>query len=151
MGTKKARGLRAKLERLRQRFERSRRARKARSRIPDSLWGDAVTMAKAYGVNRTAKTLRLDYYSLKKRVEQEAAVDRGFVAVPTGVPEGGAAATFLELAPPADRGFAAVPAGACDCTLELENASGVKMRVHLKSFEGPDLAALSQSFWNHQP
>jgi hypothetical protein len=50
-------------------------------------------------------------------------------------------ATFLELAPPAS-------AGACDCTLELENASGVKMRVHLKSTQAPDLVALSRSFWN---
>jgi hypothetical protein len=34
--------------------------------------------------------------------------------------------------------------------VELENASGIKMRVHLKSFEAPDLAALSQGFWNQQ-
>jgi hypothetical protein len=106
-------------------------------------------MATTYGVNRTAKALRLDYYSLKKWVEQEAAADHGRPsvdgarAVPAGVPEGSAAAAFLELASPAF-------AGACDCTLELENANGVKMRVHLKSFKTPDLAALSQSFCNHQ-
>jgi hypothetical protein len=92
-------------------------------------------MAGAYGVGQTAKTLRLDYYSLKKRVEQEAA----FSAVPaehTG-------ATFLELAAP-------VRSGGGECILELEAAGGAKMRIHLKGVEAPDLAALSQSFWSVQ-
>ena len=76
-------------------------------------------------------------YALKNRVKQDGVA----IADP---PEKGAAATFLELAPPPS-------AGACECTLDLENASGAKMRVQLKSITTPDLAALSQSFWNHQP
>ena len=52
------------------------------------------------------------------------------------------AASFVELAAP-------VPAGLCRCTLELENAAGAKMRVELRSPAMPDLAAISQSFWNH--
>jgi hypothetical protein len=32
--------------------------------------------------------------------------------------------------------------------LELENAAGAKMRIHLKNVATPDLAALSRSFWN---
>jgi hypothetical protein len=52
------------------------------------------------------------------------------------------AASFVELAAP-------VPAGLCCCTLELENAAGAKMRVDLRSPAAPDLAAISQSFWNH--
>ena len=143
MDTRNTRGLPARLERLQQRFEHSRRTRKARSHIPSRLWAAAVTMATTYGVNRTARALRLDYYSLKKRVEQAVGADHGFAVAPAGVPEGSAAATFLELAPLA-------PTSMCDCTVELENANGIKMRVHLKSFEAPDLAALSQSFWNHQ-
>ena len=143
MDTRKTRGLPARLERLQQRFEHSRRTLKARSHIPSRLWAAAVAMATTYGVNRTARALRLDYYSLKKRVEQAVGADHGFAVVPAGVPKGSAAATFLELAPPS-------PTSTCDCTVELENASGIKMRVHLKSFEAPDLAALSQGFWNQQ-
>jgi hypothetical protein len=143
MDTRKTRGLPARLERLQQRFEHSRRTRKARSHIPSRLWAAAVTMAKTYGLNRTARALRLDYYSLKKRVEQAVGDDHGFAVVPASMPEGSAAATFVELTPPS------LPS-TYDCTVELENASGIKMRVHLKSFEAPDLAALSQGFWNHQ-
>jgi hypothetical protein len=37
--------------------------------------------------------------------------------------------------------------GSGECTLELEDAGGAKLRVHVKGFEAPDLAALSRSFW----
>ena len=137
MDTNKTRDLPAGLERLRQRFERLRRTRKARSRIPDSLWTAAVKMAGAYGVNRTAQTLRLDYYGLKKRVEQKT-------VVAAKATESQDTARFVELAP-----FSS--AGSCECSLELENVGGAKMRIQLKSITMPDLAAISQTFWNRQP
>ncbi len=96
------------------------------------------------GLHRTSRALRLDYYSLKERTEPQAA---GAID-PT---EGAAAATFLELPLPAGYGSTAVASGACQCTLELEDADGAKMRVHLKSVATPDLAALSRSFWNPTP
>jgi len=134
MSTKRTRDLPARLEGLRRRFERWRRTRKVRSRIPESLWAAAVKLAGRYGIHRTAKALRVDYYSLKKRVEGTPA------ASASNVPAGAAGATFLELP-------AAAWAGSGECTLELEDAGGAKMRVHLKGFESPDLAALSRSFW----
>jgi hypothetical protein len=135
MATKMTRTLPARLERLRRRFEHWRGTHRARLRIPEPLWVSAVKMAGMYGLNRTARTLRLDYYVLKKRVQQ------------TGTPMAGQAetgpATFFELANP-------LPTGACECSLELENAAGAKMRVHLKGVVSPDLAALSRNFWNQQ-
>jgi len=134
MGTRKTRELPARLEGLRRRFERWRRTREGRSRIPEPLWTSAVKVAGRYGTGRTARVLRVDYYSLKKRVEGAPA------ATASKVPAGAAGATFLELPAP-------VWPGCGQCTLELENASGAKMRVHLKGVEAPDLAALSRSFW----
>jgi hypothetical protein len=135
MGTNKTHILPARLEGLRKRFERWRGAHKARSRIPEPLWDLAVKMASTYGLNRTARALRLDYYVLKKRVTR----DKVAIADP---PEKGTA-TFFELA--------TLPsAGACECTVDLENAGGAKMRVHVKNVTMPDLVALSESFWNHQ-
>lgn len=134
MSTAQSRKLPARLESVRRQFDRWRRTRKLRSRIPDSLWGMAVEMAGEYGIHRTAKALRVDYDALKKRTEAESAAN-------PRVRQEGAAATFLELTPP-------VSASPCQCTLEWEDASGAKMRVHLKSETMPDLAALSRSFWN---
>jgi len=118
----------ADLESTRRRFEQWRRTCRARTRIPDSLWSAAVKMAERYGTCRTAKALRLGYYSLKERVEREAAVNK---------------ATFLELPLPS-------PTVAGECLLEWEDTAGAKMRVHLKGVAVPDLVALSRSFWEGQ-
>ena len=134
MGTSKTRDLPVRLKTLRQRFERWRRTRKGRSRIPKPLWASAVKMAGTYGTGRTARALRVDYYALKKRAEGRRAVTA------SKTPGEAAGGTFLEVPP-------AVWAGSGECTLELENAAGAKLRVHLKGFVAPDLAELSRSFW----
>ena len=134
MSTKRRHDLPARLVGLRQRFERWRRTRKVRSRIPEPLWAAAVKLAAKYGIHQTAKALRVDYYALKKRVDEAPAVTA------STLPEAAAGARFLELP-------AAAWAGSGECTLELEDADGAKLRVHLKGFEAPDLAALSRSFW----
>jgi hypothetical protein len=64
MGTKKTRGLPARLEGLRRRFERWRGTHKPHSHIPETLWGSAVKMAGMHGLHRTTKALRLDYSAL---------------------------------------------------------------------------------------
>ena len=137
MGIEKTRELPGRLEGVRRRIERWRQTRKVRSHIPDPLWVAAVRMARAYGVNRTAQTLRLDYYGLKKRVEQKT-------VVAAKATEAQGTARFVELAP-----FSST--GSCECSLELENVGGAKMRIQLKSITMPDLAAISQTFWNRQP
>jgi len=134
MGTRKTRDLPARLEGVRRQFEGWRGTCKVRSRIPEPLWVAAVKVAGMYGIHRTAKALRINYYALKKRVEEAPAVTAGKML------ERASGATFLELPAPAWPGCG-------ECTLELENASGAKMRVHLKGVEAPDLAALSRSFW----
>jgi hypothetical protein len=108
-----------------------------RARIPEPLWAAAVRTATNYGIHRTAKALRVDYYALKKRVEGVPA------ATASKVPAEVAGARFLELP-------AAAWAGWGECTVELEDAGGAKLRVHLKGFEAPDLAALSRSFWQSE-
>ena len=142
MSTKKTDALPARLKDLRRRFERWRRTRKVRSRTPEPLWAAAVKAAGRYGIHRTAKALRIDYYALKKRVEQNA----GSAVAQQGPATAGkmaARAEFLELP------VAAWP-GVGECTLELEDAGGAKLRVHLKGFAAPDLTALSRSFWQSE-
>ena len=133
MSTRQMRDVPARLEKLRRRFDRWRETHRVRSRLPDELWASAVRMAGTFGLNRTARALRLDYYVLKKRVEQDGVA----IADPGDAP-------FLELVPPPS-------AGACECTLELEDAAGAKMRAHLKAAEPSHLAAISRSFWTREP
>ena len=132
MGTRKAGELPAGLEGARRRFERWRQTRKIGTRIPESLWASAVKVAGRYGISQTSSVLGVDYYSLKERLAQQA-------TAPPDVSDVSSVPTFVELAAPAQ----SVPG---ECILELEDAGGAKMRVHLKGFEAPDLAALTQSF-----
>ena len=146
MSPRKARTLPGRLEKVQRRFERWRQSRKIPSRIPGPLWASAVRMASMYGIAHTAKTLRVNYTALKQRVTRgvTTAGSRPSVGGAGAVPAGEAVARFVELASP-------VSAGACECTLELENAGGAKMRVHLQGVAMPDLAAISRSFWNPAP
>ena len=130
MSIKATRKLRTDLERVRKRFEDWRRTYPERARISDSLWAAAVKAAGSHGICRTAKTLRVDYYSLKRRLEQSSAGTQGL-----------SQANFVELPPLA-------PASLGECTVEWEDAAGSTMRVHLKGFPAPDLAALGRSFWS---
>jgi len=121
------------LTRAAARFTAWRRSTQRGARIPPALWDLAVELAQRHGVSRTAGALKLDYYSLKKRL---AANGPG----------------RQETQPPAARpAFVELPAApfavAGECLIEFENAAGAKMRVHLKGPAMPDLAALGRDFW----
>jgi hypothetical protein len=143
MSTRRTDALPARLQGLRRRFERWRRTRKVRTRIPEPLWAAAVKLAGRYGIHRTAKALRVDYYALKKRVEQNAVIAGAQQDSAATASKMAAEGEFLELP-------AAAWPGAGECRLELEDADGAKLRVHLKGFAAPDLAALSRSFWQSE-
>jgi hypothetical protein len=100
-------------------------------RIPEPLWRLASRLAVAYGVCRTASELGLDYYGLKRRVEDQTSPAHCSAGQPA----------FVEL--PAST--LALPD---ECILEFENALGSKLRVHLRGGAIPDLVALGRSFWN---
>ncbi len=104
------------VDRVRQRLERWRRTRKKRSRIPEQLWKESVEVARSYGVNQTARALRLDYYGLKRRLD--AGLD-------TTVVEKERMGSFVELVVP-------TPAEVPECVVEVESVSGTKLRVHLR-------------------
>jgi len=110
----------AQLVRGRERFDKFRKTHKGYRRLPESLWSAAVKLARTYGVNRTAHTLRLDYSGLKKRLEST-------VSTP--------GLGFIELLP------SAVTA---ECVLECQDVRGTKLRLHFKGPQLPDLAALTQ-------
>jgi hypothetical protein len=148
MRAEAARDVPVALERIRGRLERWRRIRRGRDRIPEELWGLAVQAVGTYGLNKTARALGLDYYSLKKRVE---AAD-GHTAWPARRrgPAAPATARFVELAPLASAAERVPPGSGsvAECLLEFERGGGAKLRVHLKGVVVPDLAALSRSFWS---
>ena len=79
-----------------------------------------------YGVNRTARILRLDYSGLKKRLESTVS-DTASEAMPS--PQ------FMEPLP-------SELTAAAECALECRRPDGTTIRIHLKGPQLPDLAAL---------
>ena len=123
----------AKLARGRERLEKWRSKHKTYHRLPEYLWSAAAKLAGEYGLNRTARALRLDYKGLKKRIES---------AVSGGRPQASAGTQFLQLLP-------SELTAVVECAIECEDAKGAKIRIHLKGRELPDIAALSNALWSH--
>jgi hypothetical protein len=128
MGGRGRREVPPELVRARDRFLSWRRTSKPKSRIPEPLWALAVKLSSAHGLHRTASVLRLDYYSLKKRVE----ATRG--------PQDSKGPAFIELSP-------AVTAGR-ECVVEFEDGAGVSCRIQLRGYDATDLVVVGRCFRN---
>ena len=113
----------ARLDRGRRRLERWRRQHKTRCRLPEPLWDLAVKLAREYGVNRTARILRLEYNGLKKRMAWTTSERSSADPTP-----------FVQL-------LGSEWTTAMECVMECEDTHGTKLRLHIK---GPQLPAATQ-------
>ena len=95
--------------------------------MPASLWTAAVALARQHGLYTTARTLRVDYGSLRKR---RGTAGAGHVPSPA----------FVEL--PAAR-----PTGLGPCVIDLEGARGRRLRIEVTGVTVADLVTLTQVAW----
>ncbi len=112
-------------------FKRWRKSRPRGTRIPAALWRGATEAAREHGPSKAARTLGLDYYGLKKRLESapelsgpEPGTERGFLEIPLCAPS------------------------AAECVLQLEDGHGARLRVELKGAAPAELEALARAFWS---
>ena len=117
----------ARLAALSERFDDWRSTRTGAGRIPETLWKAAVACAGRFGPCLTARALRLDYNSLKRRIADQGASRE--VSSPS----------FVEILPPGG-----IPAA--ECVLEVESREGTKLRIHVRRATVPDIALLARSF-----
>lgn len=113
------------LRQARQQLQQWRQRKQPHERIPEPLWKRAVELVATHGLNPVSRLLNLDYYSLKKRVQQAenapAALSRE--------------TAFLELPP-------AVPA-LRECVIE-HDTSGT-LRVRLRGYPAHEIAIVTRS------
>ncbi len=110
---------------LRRRFDEWRRVRRHRTPIPEPLWTAAVQAAREHGVWKTCRGLKVDYYSLKRRMPAtNALADRPI--------------KFVEVTPKALSGPA--------CVLEMHDSLGRRLRVELRDAAGAE--GLARSLWS---
>lgn len=119
------------MQELSRNIEQWRSTRPRRMPMPEPLWTLAASLGRQYGVARVARFLRLDYYSLKERIQPPDQHE-------PNTSESGP--TFIELPH-----MPAVPVS--ECNIELEHPRGSKMRIQVKGAVLPDVSALTRAFW----
>ena len=117
------------IEAARTRFEQWRSSRSGKAPIPDELWKLAIDAARQQGVNRAAQQLRLDAGKLKRLLVGADARRSKTRRQPR----------FVELVAPAT-------AVSPNCVVELESATGSRMRIHWTTAVPPDWANLVRAW-----
>ncbi len=120
------------LEALAQRLAHWRERRKRGQHIPAVLWIAAADMVIRHGLERVAHDLQLDMDRLKRRLHSDE----------HGVLANSADCRFIEMRVSAS----ATASSLSECTVELENGRGAKMRVQLSGDGLAGLGALCSSF-----
>ena len=122
-------------------FAEFRQTHAARSRLPKELWATAAKLARRDGITETARVLGVDRPSLQKwtdRLEPRASTKSPRSPRRHGL-DGSAAPAFVEL-------LAASTGTATGCLMEVESASGGKLRLELKTIATSQLAELIRAF-----
>ena len=118
------------LEEAERHFDAWRRSHRWLGRIPNDLWRMAAETAAVHGVEATARRLLVNSGRLKQWLQ----------VVRHGEAAAADALQFLEFPP-------LVVGPMAECTLELEDKSGRKLRVVLKGQATAQAVALGQTLW----
>lgn len=117
------------LEQLQRQLSDWRRQQTGIVRLPEAMWSAATKLARTHGAGLVARTLRLDYYKLRARVNGNA--------VPLSKPP-----AFVEVK---DSDLAGSPPE--ECKVELFDGSGAGMTLVIRGGLST-LLALAHSFWS---
>jgi hypothetical protein len=99
------------------------------------VWEAAATLATTHGVGGVARTLRLDYAKLKRRVTQAPEVSARTTPPPA----------FVEL-----QLNDSISGASRSCRVELSDPAGRTMTVQLP-VDAPAVLGLAEAFWKRTP
>lgn len=122
------------LEEVEDLFKDWRRTRKSHKPVPRRLLEAATGLTADYTIPTIAKRLLLDPTVLKRRVHAERTQPAD---------HGSTAPAFFELAI-GDRGVD------YECTIEMEDQIGSKMKMHVRDVRNLDLVGICRAFWSGQ-
>lgn len=103
-----------------------------RTKLPASLWQSATELARQHSIYAVARSLRLDYSTLKRHVN-------GFSAAPKPRRKRAIVAKFVEL-------VGAAQERVDEYVVEFESVPGPKLRIHCKTANPPDWAVLLEAW-----
>jgi hypothetical protein len=115
--------VRPSLEEVQKQFDTWRNNKKRRRPIPEALWSAAIELTGNYTIGQISRALRLNYQELKRRVQARQC-------------DGSAQFVEVNIGESIYRS---------ECTVEMEDRRGAKMRMHIKG--GVNLEGLAKTFW----
>jgi len=115
-------------------IEHWRETREKRSPMPEELWAAAVSAAREHGIWAVSRALRVNYESLRSRVQGRARRGRAATSGASG---------FVEL----DGAQVLGAAEGGTATLELSRPDGASLTIRLEGCGAVDLSALAEVFW----
>ena len=96
------------------------------------LWAEAIVLARRHGVSATARELRIDYATLRRRLAAEGASSTDTVTP-----------TFVDLG-------AAASLGLGPCVITIDGRRGRRLRLEVSGLRAPDVVAIMQAAWGRQ-
>ena len=118
------------IEDIKRQFEHWRETRTKRTPIPKHLWASAISLAHDHSICKIAKTLRLDYNHLKRRVQAEQTQE----TIQPGP-------SFIEFEFTSSWPLT-------EYHLETEARDGSKLKMQLKGPGLPDPLDILSTFWS---
>lgn len=116
------------LSAARRQIDKWRRRGSKRGRMPETLWRRATALAGKHGLNPTARALKLNYYSLKKRLTESASAE---TAPAPAQPD------FIEIPPDI------LKSAPVECTIEWIDGDNSTVRMHIQGVGLSELTALA--------
>jgi len=119
------------LNRLQHQLSAWRQKQSGRARLPESVWSAATDLARTQGPSLVARTLRLDYYTLRQRL---------------------AGTSLHQTTPPIFMEMKGEPRPGVDpdeSSVELSDGTGARMTLRVRR-DLATLVALAQSFWRRR-
>jgi hypothetical protein len=116
---------------LRAQLEEFRATHPRRTRLPESVWQSAAELGRCHGLYVVARSLRLDYSTLKKHVNGST--------LPCRSRQKKSSPRFVEL-------VGTARASVDEYVIEFAYARGAQLRVHCRTNTPPDWAALLQAW-----
>lgn len=106
-----------------------------RGRLPEDVWIAATTLASTQGVSQVARTLRLDFYKLRRRCGSGRHIQ----------PDASGSAPFVEV-----QLESSFPNDGDAFRVELTAVSGSRMTISLGR-DASTLLTLAEAFWRRAP
>ena len=129
------------LSRAEKAFDKWRRNRNKRERIPDHLWDEAVRLCEIYSINQVVQALHLNYQAFKKRVMDA----KGSINYRSRHSRKEGSVKFIDLMEPGQN-IPSISSNSNSINIEIQKLDGTIMKISVPWRSGLDIKEILSAF-----